>query len=410
MFQLKTPVASTATESLRARPRRPRAHTRHARADLQEIVRAADFDAGQFFTLARDAMVLGNLDTGRIVLWNPAAEQLLGWSAAEAIGRSLELVVPEAIIRLQRAELELHRRGALPSSGEPRRPLGVPVRTRDGAELQVELSVRRMHQQKRSGQYLLVQLGELPSGQQQNAITAAMSGAESTRARADTDAAVRRHHELVHGGLADLRRELERLQRSTDALSRQLADRQDGGMHARVDVVGRRAQRLRRQLDVLAASSQLEAHTLELNAQRVNLVPLVSKVAARTRARDKTHKLNVAVPQGLTALVDVERFEHVVDALLEQAIARNPRGCWIDLDLRRPLAGLARLEVRDFGRAVSERTRQVLRDGAADRGVALVRSIVDLHGGQLTYEFPPDGGVRAIVTLPTQRGKVASAA
>jgi PAS domain S-box-containing protein len=408
MFQLKTPVASAATDPLRARPRRPRTLNRHARVDLPEIVRPADFDGGQFFTLARDAMVLGNLENGRVVLWNPAAEQLLGWSAAEAIGRPLDQVVPEAIIRLHRAEVELSRRSGQARSFDTRRPFELVVRARDGREVRVELSAASVLQGRRPGQYLLAQLREVSASQLAETGSAEMRAAERDSAREDAERAVRRHHELVHGGLADLRRELERLQRSADALSRRLADMQDRGPRARADVVGRRAERLRRNLDILAASSELEAHTLELNAQRVNLVPLVSRVAARTRARGKTHKVNVAAPQGLTALVDVERFEQVIDALLEQAVARNPRGCWIDLDLRRPLVGQARLEVRDFGRAVSEETRRHLRDGGADLGMALVRSIVDLHGGQLSYEFPPDGGVRAIVTLPTQRGRVAS--
>jgi PAS domain S-box-containing protein len=33
--------------------------------------------------------------TGTIHSWSPGAEQLFGWSAAEAVGRSLDLIVPE---------------------------------------------------------------------------------------------------------------------------------------------------------------------------------------------------------------------------------------------------------------------------------------------------------------------------
>jgi signal transduction histidine kinase len=168
-----------------------------------------------------------------------------------------------------------------------------------------------------------------------------------------------------------------------------------------------RTERLERQLDVLGTGAAIEARTLELKFERVNLVPLVNQVVARSRSRGTPHKLNIAMPQGLTALVDPQRIDQVVQALLDHALARCPRGCWIDVDLRRPLVGLARLEVRDFGRSVPERVRQRLRDGGgSDRGLALVRSIVELHGGTLGFEFPDDGGVRAVVTLPTQRGRV----
>jgi PAS domain S-box-containing protein len=33
---------------------------------------------------------------GRIHVWSPGAEQLFGWSAAEAVGQSLDLIVPES--------------------------------------------------------------------------------------------------------------------------------------------------------------------------------------------------------------------------------------------------------------------------------------------------------------------------
>src|SRR5207249_4338199 len=122
------------------------------------------------------------------------------------------------------------------------------------------------------------------------------------------------------------------------------------------------------------------------------------------------HKLNTALPQGLTALVDAERVEQVVETLLGQAMQRNPRGCWIDVDLRRPLVGLAQIEVRDYGRAVSgEEIQRLLETGDASFGLAISRWIVEQHGGTLSVESPAEGGLRVIVTLPTQRGRVSGA-
>lgn len=43
---------------------------------------------------AADAIVLASLD-GKITLWNPAAERLFGFTEAEAMGQSLDLVIPE---------------------------------------------------------------------------------------------------------------------------------------------------------------------------------------------------------------------------------------------------------------------------------------------------------------------------
>ncbi len=51
-------------------------------------------------TLARlvdgmaDAVIVADAD-GTIVYWNPAAERVFGWPEAEAVGQSLDLIIPE---------------------------------------------------------------------------------------------------------------------------------------------------------------------------------------------------------------------------------------------------------------------------------------------------------------------------
>src|SRR6267142_2453983 len=54
----------------------------------------SDLGLGPLFIHTRDAVVIGNVTTGRIALWNPAAERLLGWTAAQAIGKPIDLVIP----------------------------------------------------------------------------------------------------------------------------------------------------------------------------------------------------------------------------------------------------------------------------------------------------------------------------
>jgi signal transduction histidine kinase len=151
----------------------------------------------------------------------------------------------------------------------------------------------------------------------------------------------------------------------------------------------------------------MESGTFELDGERVNLVPLLARIVGAARTRANAHRLSLGAPQGLTAQCDPRRVESVVHDLIERAIRRNPRGCWIDLDLRRPLGGIARIEVRDYGRTVSERERKELVSPLpADRGWLVNRYIVERHGGSLSVEFPPDGGVRVVVVLPTHRTRV----
>src|SRR3981081_132645 len=86
-------------------------------------VNVADFSIGALFDRLLDAVVIARIATGRIVLWNPAAEKLFGYSAAEAIGQSLEILMPTPIAEVHRAGLERYMRaghGLLIDSGPQR--------------------------------------------------------------------------------------------------------------------------------------------------------------------------------------------------------------------------------------------------------------------------------------------------
>lgn len=52
------------------------------------------FDPAEFVRMAGDAIVAAGAD-GAIVLWNPAAERIFGYPEREALGRSLDLIIPE---------------------------------------------------------------------------------------------------------------------------------------------------------------------------------------------------------------------------------------------------------------------------------------------------------------------------
>ena len=59
--------------------------------------RPQDLGIGQLFWAIRDAVIVAELEHGQIVLWNPAAEQLLGYPAADVVGQPVERIVPESL-------------------------------------------------------------------------------------------------------------------------------------------------------------------------------------------------------------------------------------------------------------------------------------------------------------------------
>jgi PAS domain S-box-containing protein len=83
------------------------------------------------------AVIFAGCD-GTIEVWNRGAETLFGYPAAEALGKSLDLIIPE---RFRSAHWEGFRRAV--ASGETRyagRTLTTRSVTRDGAKIYVDLS------------------------------------------------------------------------------------------------------------------------------------------------------------------------------------------------------------------------------------------------------------------------------
>ena len=85
-----------------------------------------------------DAVIVANRD-GVIVYWNAAAERLFGWSAGEAEGRTLDLIIPE---KQQRAHWDGYHN--VMRTGESRygtKLLRVPSQHRNGTLLSIAFTV-----------------------------------------------------------------------------------------------------------------------------------------------------------------------------------------------------------------------------------------------------------------------------
>ncbi len=52
------------------------------------------FHGDSFIEAAADAIIAADTD-GKIVFWNPAATRIFGFAAEEALGASLDLIIPE---------------------------------------------------------------------------------------------------------------------------------------------------------------------------------------------------------------------------------------------------------------------------------------------------------------------------
>lgn len=99
--------------------------------DLESWVRAAG-----------DAMIAAGSD-GKIILWNPAATRIFGFTAEEALGRSLDLIIPE---RFRARHWDGYRNVMV--TGQTRYGsdiLRVPALHKDGRALSIAFTVALLH-------------------------------------------------------------------------------------------------------------------------------------------------------------------------------------------------------------------------------------------------------------------------
>ena len=89
-----------------------------------------------------DAVILGDAE-GIIRLWNAGAEAVFGFTSAEAIGRSMDLIIPE---RLRGRHWDGYRR--VMATGQSRYGKGdllaVPAIRKDGTSLSVEFTIQML--------------------------------------------------------------------------------------------------------------------------------------------------------------------------------------------------------------------------------------------------------------------------
>jgi PAS domain S-box-containing protein len=100
-----------------------------------------DLGIGRIFPRAADALIIGDAQTGRIVLWNASAAQLFGYSADEAVGMSIERLVPENLVDAHRTGLTRFLQTGTGQIVDHRTAVELPVRHKDGSTRQVDLSL-----------------------------------------------------------------------------------------------------------------------------------------------------------------------------------------------------------------------------------------------------------------------------
>ena len=188
----------------------------------------------------------------------------------------------------------------------------------------------------------------------------------------------------------------------------------DGTAHA-IEVIERNAAAQRQIIEDLLDVSRIITGKLRINTQPVDLLLIIHAAidAVRPAAEAKEIRMSthIEVPDPIVR-ADSERLQQVLWNLLANAVKFTPSGGRVDVFLEQH-GSLAEIRIEDSGPGVPaeflprifERFSQA--DGSSTRkhgglglGLAIVRHLVELHGGTVSAANREQGGATLTVQLP----------
>lgn len=104
-------------------------------------VRLVDLGIGKLFGRVRDAVVVADAASQQIVLWNPAAERIFGYTTEEALKLKVEALVPEGLKDRHRTGMAHYERTGHGPYIDSHVVLDLPAVKKDGEHISVELSL-----------------------------------------------------------------------------------------------------------------------------------------------------------------------------------------------------------------------------------------------------------------------------
>lgn len=104
-------------------------------------IQPRDLGIGRLFESIRDAVIVVDASTGQIVLWNPAATDIFGYSPSEALNLRIDAIVPERLRERHQAGMTHYHETGHGKYIDSHALLDLPALRKSGEEIRVEMTL-----------------------------------------------------------------------------------------------------------------------------------------------------------------------------------------------------------------------------------------------------------------------------
>ena len=388
----------------------------------QQRMSAARADAGRetlqrLVASATGTAIIATGPDGRISLFNPGAEAMLGYSAEEVIGERPEMFHPEDELRHQAARLR-----ALPSFADICR---ASVAAEDASRMWL---FRRKDGEERILRMTLTSVPG-PEGELAGYLATAEDVTEREKAHRamlltvqHQRTAVERLQELerVKGDFVstvshELRTPITSIIGYTELLEDGLVGELSEAQREVIDRVDRNGRRLLLLVEDLLTLSQIESSSLKIEPVVTDIRTVVANAHQAVTQVLETRALDVVVTTPEHPVVhhgDPVQLERMVVNLVTNAVKFTPDGGTVEVSLRSH-GEVSEIVVKDDGVGMTEQdqnklfTRFFRSASSFDQavqgtglGLTIVQAIVALHGGKIGVRSAYGKGTTVTVAIP----------
>jgi PAS domain S-box-containing protein len=356
---------------------------------------------------APDAMIISD-SQGQIVLVNAQTERLFGYPREELTGRPVEILIPP---RYRDSHVR-HRAGFGRSPGT--RPMGMGLELfgcrRDGTEFPVEISLSPLVTEE--GRFAVAAVRDISERKQ----------IELARAQLEQEQAARKNAEeanrLKDEFLATLSHELRTPLTAIVGWASMLRRKQlDPAMSEKaLEAIERNAAAQTQLIGDILDISRIAVGKLRIAPEVINVADIAEAAITTVSPSAKAKAISVRPhiePTGAVVHGDAARLQQVLWNLLSNAIKFTPRGGIVDVTVR-SIHSVVEVRVTDTGIGIRAdflpHVFDMFRQGDASStrahgglglGLAIVRRLVELHGGTVAVESAGQGaGTTFTVHLP----------